>query len=34
MSIEDCQIIDLPKIQDPRGNLTFIEGGGHIPFDI
>ena len=24
----------LPKISDPRGNLTFIEGGTHIPFDI
>lgn len=34
MSIQNCKIIDLPKIQDPRGNLTFIEGGGHIPFDI
>ena len=28
------RIVDLPKIQDPRGNLTFIEGGSHIPFDI
>jgi uncharacterized RmlC-like cupin family protein len=27
-------MIDLPKIQDPRGNLTFIEGGRHVPFDI
>lgn len=27
-------IIQLPKITDPRGNLTFIEGGNHIPFDI
>ena len=34
MSIEDCKIIELPKISDPRGNLTFIEGGQHIPFDI
>jgi hypothetical protein len=32
--LESCRIIDLPKIQDPRGNLTFIEGGNHIPFDI
>ena len=30
----DCKIIDLPKISDPRGNLTFIEGGGHLPFAI
>lgn len=34
MSINNCKVINLPKIQDPRGNLTFIEGGGHIPFDI
>jgi hypothetical protein len=34
MSIDLCKIIDLPKIHDPRGNLTFIEGGNHIPFDI
>lgn len=34
MNISDCKIIELPKIQDPRGNLTFIESGGHIPFDI
>jgi hypothetical protein len=34
MSIKDCRIIELPKISDPRGNLTFIEGGNHIPFDI
>jgi len=27
-------LIDLPKISDPRGNLSFIEGGRHIPFDI
>jgi dTDP-4-dehydrorhamnose 3,5-epimerase-like enzyme len=34
MTIENCKIIDLPKINDPRGNLTFIEGGRHVPFDI
>jgi hypothetical protein len=34
MNIDDCKIVNLPKIQDPRGNLTFIEGGHHIPFDI
>lgn len=32
--LENCKLIDLPKIHDPRGNLTFIEGGCHIPFDI
>ena len=34
MSINECRIIDLPKFSDPRGNLTFAEGGNHIPFDI
>lgn len=34
MSLNDCRIIELPKISDPRGNLSFIEGGQHIPFDI
>ena len=24
----------MPRITDPRGNLTFIEGEGHVPFDI
>lgn len=34
MLIECCHMLDLPKISDPRGNLTFVEGGQHIPFDI
>src|ERR1700682_4155854 len=34
MSLTECRIIDLPKINDPRGNLTFIEGGRHVPFEI
>jgi hypothetical protein len=34
MSIADCCLIDLPKIADPRGNLTFVEGGRHVPFEI
>ena len=29
-----CHIIGFPRIQDPRGNLTFVEGGNHIDFDI
>lgn len=27
-------IVNLPVISDPRGDLTFIEGQNHIPFDI
>ena len=34
MSLSDCRIIELPKIGDPRGNLTFIEAEKHIPFEI
>lgn len=34
MSLEHCKLIELPKIGEPRGNLTFIEGQRHIPFDI
>ena len=34
MRLDQCKIIDLPKITDPRGNLTFIEGARHVPFDI
>ena len=34
MSIHNCKMIDLPKISNPQGSLTFIEAGGHIPFDI
>lgn len=33
-NLSDCHLIDLTKIQDPRGNLTFIEAGTHISFDI
>lgn len=33
-TINDCRIIDLRKITDPRGNLTSIEGGADVPFDI
>jgi WxcM-like protein len=29
-----CRIIGFPRVNDPRGNLTFVEGGNHIDFDI
>lgn len=32
MSIADCRIIELPKISDFRGSLTFVENQNHIPF--
>ena len=34
MSLAECRLIDLPRITDPRGNLTFIEGRRHVSFDI
>jgi hypothetical protein len=34
VSLDECQLIDLPKIYDPRGNLTFLEGQRHVCFDI
>ncbi|MBK6285960.1 MAG: WxcM-like domain-containing protein [Draconibacterium sp.] len=33
-TIENCKIVELPKIQDPRGNLSFIEEEVHFPFEI
>lgn len=32
--IDQCHLVDLPVISDPRGNLTFIECNRHIPFEI
>ena len=34
MPLSKVEVIELPKITDSRGNLTFIESGRHIPFDI
>jgi hypothetical protein len=34
MSVDECGLIELPKISDPRGNLTFVEAGRHVPFAI
>ena len=34
MILEKVKLIQLPKILDRRGNLTFIEGNNHIPFEI
>ncbi|HEX4591537.1 MAG TPA: FdtA/QdtA family cupin domain-containing protein [Gemmataceae bacterium] len=32
--LEACRILQLPKVADPRGNLTFIEADVHVPFEI
>lgn len=34
MTIEDIKLVVLPKISDPRGNLSFAEQNSHIPFEI
>ena len=34
MNLAKCKIIELPKVTDRRGNLTFIEEKRHIPFEI
>lgn len=34
MKIDNVKIINLPKILDPRGNLSFFENSNQIPFDI
>ena len=33
-SVEDCGVVQLPKIHDLRGNLTFVEEAEHLPFEI
>lgn len=33
-SIENVRTIELPRFEDPRGNLSFIEEFKHIPFKI
>lgn len=32
--LSDVKLLQLPKIEDPRGNLSFIEEEKHIPFKI
>ena len=34
MTSPKIRLVQLPKIADPRGNLSFIEGGRHVPFEI
>lgn len=33
-TLDACRTIDLPRIHDARGNLTFVEARRHVPFDI
>ncbi len=34
MTIDDCRMIEFPRMVDPEGSLTFIEGERHVPFGI
>jgi hypothetical protein len=34
LGVDRCQLIELPVVQNPQGNLTFIEGDRHVPFPI
>ena len=33
-TVEDCRILELPTIERAEGNITPIEGGIHVPFEI
>jgi len=33
-TIDDCKIIELPKISARQGNITFVENFNHVPFSI
>ena len=32
--VEECRTIQLPKVADPRGNLTYVQGEQEVPFRI
>ncbi len=34
MTVDQCNLVNLPKIVDRRGNLTFVEQQNHVPFEI
>lgn len=34
MKLSDVKKLELPRIEDERGNLTFLESNNHIPFKI
>lgn len=33
-TINDVKLIELPRFNDPRGNLSFAEQNNHVPFEI
>jgi dTDP-4-dehydrorhamnose 3,5-epimerase-like enzyme len=34
VSVHDCKLLELPVVHNPQGNLTFVEGQRHVPFEI
>jgi len=34
VGLDRCKVMDFPRVEDARGNLTFIEGTRHVPFEI
>jgi dTDP-4-dehydrorhamnose 3,5-epimerase-like enzyme len=34
VSVHDCKLLELPVVHNPQGNLTFVEGQRHVPFQI
>lgn len=34
VGIDECRLIELPSVEDPQGNLAFVEGNRHVPFQI
>lgn len=33
-SVDDCSMLDVPKVEDRRGSLSFVEHGLALPFDV
>lgn len=33
-SVEDCEVLTVPKVEDRRGSLSFVEHGSALPFDV
>lgn len=34
MTVDDVKLVELPRFNDTRGNLSFVEQNNHIPFEI
>lgn len=34
MTVDNCNLVELPRFLDARGNLSFVEQNNHIPFEI